>query len=110
MQAAEISLQKFGTDTRRWVSNNTPMESTTISTMNDFQRQAKILIQRMDRQKAELTGQGETQKLKVIEYQRRVKLLEKLRGKRLSEWEAAMQNEQETFASDAFLARWSVQH
>ncbi len=108
--AAEISLQKFSVDTRRWIATNTPLESTTISTMNDFQRQAKTLVQRMNGEKIELTARNETQKQKVIEFQRRVKLLEKLRGKRHAEWEASLQKDQENFASDAFLARWTVQH
>ena len=110
VSAAESSLQKFGTATRQWIADSTPLESTTISTMNDFQRQAKTLMLRMEHQKAEIATKSTTQQVKVVDFQRRVKLLEKLRGRRLHAWETAVQKDQESFAADAFLTRWSNQH
>ena len=107
--AAETSLEKFGTDTRKWVAGSTPLESTTISTMIDFQRQAKTLAVRMEREKAGLISQKAAQDVKLIEFQRRVKMLEKLRAKRLGGWAIEVDKEQENFASDAHLARWNGQ-
>jgi len=41
-----------------------------------------------------------------VEAQRRARLLEKLRGRRLEEWRMAGDREMENFAGEAFLARW----
>jgi flagellar export protein FliJ len=46
------------------------------------------------------------QRARVLEAQRRVRLLEKLRARRLAEWQTAWQRESENFAAETFLARW----
>jgi len=58
-------------------------------------------------QKAQLCGeQIAAQQVRIIEAQRRARLLEKLRGRRLEEWRVAGEREMENFAGEAFLARW----
>ena len=59
-----------------------------------------------DRQSRECAERVRAQRARIIEAQRRVRLLEKLRGRRLEEWRAAWDREQDQFASEAFLARW----
>jgi len=46
------------------------------------------------------------QQVRIIEAQRRARLLEKLRSRRLEEWRVAGEREMENFAGEAFLARW----
>ncbi|MDQ2899178.1 MAG: hypothetical protein M3Y07_05175 [Acidobacteriota bacterium] len=46
------------------------------------------------------------QRGKLVEAQRKVKLLETLRQKRLAQWNSEVAREQEQFAGEAFLARW----
>jgi flagellar export protein FliJ len=58
-------------------------------------------------QKAQLCReQIAAQQVRIIEAQRRARLLEKLRGRRLEEWRVAGEREMENFAGEAFLARW----
>ncbi len=58
-------------------------------------------------QKAQLCGeQIAAQQVRIIEAQRRARLLEKLQGRRLEEWRVAGEREMENFAGEAFLARW----
>jgi hypothetical protein len=42
----------------------------------------------------------------VVDFHRRVRLLEKLKDRRLGEWRLAWQRETDSLASEAFLARW----
>jgi flagellar export protein FliJ len=56
-------------------------------------------IRQLDRRIAEQRG-------RVIEAQRKVKLLERLREKALRQWTAEVNREIESFAAEAFLARW----
>ncbi|HVP47005.1 MAG TPA: hypothetical protein VMT32_10500 [Bryobacteraceae bacterium] len=60
----------------------------------------------MDRRRAQSAEQIALQQARVVDAQRRVRLLEKLRARRLEEWRTAWQREVENFASEAFLARW----
>ncbi|MDQ6707806.1 MAG: hypothetical protein M3Z85_17750 [Acidobacteriota bacterium] len=49
------------------------------------------------------------QREKLVEAQRKVKLLEILRGKRFAQWSAVVAREQEQFAGEAFLGRWQAE-
>ncbi len=47
------------------------------------------------------------QRAKLVEAQRRCRLLERLRGRRLEEWQAEASRELENFAAETHLARWT---
>jgi flagellar export protein FliJ len=79
-----------------------------ISTMPDYLRGTKQRLVKLDHVRQELVSKMQEQKRQLLEAERRVKLLEKLRTKRLGAWEIEMHKEQETFAADAYLARWIV--
>jgi flagellar export protein FliJ len=79
-----------------------------LSTMPDYQRGTKQLLQKLDLFKQDLLKKSLEQQRQTVEAERKVKLLEKLRGKRLTEWGSQAQKEQEDFAADAYLARWTV--
>jgi flagellar export protein FliJ len=55
---------------------------------------------------ADCRGRLEAQRTQMIERQRRVRLLEKLRLRRLEQWRTESDGELEGFASEAHLARW----
>ncbi|MCC7174665.1 MAG: hypothetical protein IT159_05675 [Bryobacterales bacterium] len=46
------------------------------------------------------------QRVRLMEARRRAQLLEKLRSRRLEEWEAAANRELESFAAESHLNRW----
>ncbi|MGE5645107.1 MAG: hypothetical protein ACM336_04885 [Acidobacteriota bacterium] len=46
------------------------------------------------------------QRANVLEAERRVRLLERLKERRLAEWQAAVDRELEALASETFLAKW----
>jgi len=64
----------------------------------------EITVNQRQRNDAEQRIAG--QQARVREAHRRVRLLEKLRYRRSEEWRAAWNRELETFAGEAFLARW----
>jgi flagellar export protein FliJ len=47
------------------------------------------------------------QRNRTLEAERNVRLLERLKGRRLADWNAAASKELELLATDSFLARWS---
>ena len=56
---------------------------------------------------AECAREVERQRQAMIEAQRKVRLLEKLRKKRLADWRTAFDKEQEDLAQELYLARWN---
>jgi hypothetical protein len=76
--------------------------------MPDYQRGIKSRLEKLRQQKQDLLKRRQEQQRLTVEAERRVKLLEKLREQRFAEWEAAMEREQESFAGDAYLARWGA--
>jgi len=95
---------------RRAIAQESLLKTSEICTVPDYQRSTKHRLVRLDRQKQELRKMTGEQKRLTLEAERRVKLLEHLREKRFSGWSALAQKEQETFAADAYLARWAVTH
>jgi hypothetical protein len=79
-----------------------------VQTFSAYQARAR-------REKAALMERGQildretaAQLAIAMEAQRRVKLLERLRGQRLREWTSATDAEQERFAAEAWLGRWPM--
>lgn len=82
------------------------VEATELAAIGAFhssaaKRDAALCEQSVTRER-ELSEQRE----KLIEARRKVKLLETLRQKRLTQWNSEVAREQEQFAGEAFLARW----
>jgi len=105
-QVNEIRAESSAT--RRLITAQLSLVPGEISTMPDYQRGAKLRLQKLEREKQELSKKTQDQQRQTIEAECKVKLLEKLRAKRFAEWETGMNKEQENFAADAHLARWSV--
>jgi flagellar export protein FliJ len=94
--------------TRQALTAQPLLNSGELSTMPDYQRGAKQLLQKLDHYKQDLLKRAQEQQRQTLEAERKVKLLEKLRGRRFTEWGIQADKEQENFAADAYLARWTI--
>jgi flagellar export protein FliJ len=110
IQNSVAALEKFGVETRNWISASPLIDSGSICTVGEFQRRSRHVILAMAQRIRDLREQGESQRAKAMEARRRVKLLETLRESRQAEWLSEADREQEAFAGEAFLARWSSTH
>ena len=73
----------------------------------DVHRHALVrLAARLRTQAEDCDRRIAAQQLKVLEAERRVQLLDRLKERRLSEWQLEADREQETLASETFLAKW----
>jgi hypothetical protein len=104
------ALEAFGVETRNWISGSSALDSGYVSTVSDFQQRSRQVVAAMERKTRDLEAQAEEQKAKSLEARRKVKLLESLRETRYGKWQAEADREQETFAADAYLARWGSAH
>jgi flagellar export protein FliJ len=102
------AIQVEVADTRSAIATRTHLLPGEISTMPDYLRGTRQRLLKLDELRKELAKRLQEQQRQLVEAERKVKLLEKLRTKRLKEWECEMLKEQENFAADAYLARWSI--
>jgi flagellar export protein FliJ len=63
----------------------------------------------IQRQKTELAAKIEKQRTVVVEAERRVKLLDRLKDRKLQEWKASSDRELDDLAADSHLARLAAQ-
>jgi hypothetical protein len=102
-----LDLKAGATGVRAWIPENAPIDSAALATMPHFQQRVRDHLARLAEEQKHVESLLAAQQLKTMEAARAVKLLEKLREQRWNEWSAAVQLEQENFASEAFLARWN---
>jgi flagellar export protein FliJ len=109
---AEIDRQRAETETadvlaqmevRAW----RPVSGSDLAALGAFRvesqrRQEKLRACRVEREK-ELSSRWKA----MMEARRRLRLLERLKERRLSEWRAACDRELEEQAAEAYLAQWS---
>jgi flagellar export protein FliJ len=85
------------------------IDGTDLALLSGFLRRLENELIALDRQRAQSGEAILKQRAQVLEFHRRVRLLEKLKDRRLGEWRLAWQRETDSLASEAFLARWHRQ-
>jgi flagellar biosynthesis chaperone FliJ len=84
------------------------VEGQHLASLASFQRHIERRLQEVDRLKAGLMPQIEQQRLMVIEADRKVKLLERLREQKHREWIARRDKQTDELAADSYVARLSA--
>ncbi len=77
-----------------------------LQSLEGYRRRMEKELIAVDRQRAQSGEEILKQRARVVDAHRRVRLLEKLKGRRLGEWRLDWQRETDSLASEAFLARW----
>ncbi len=85
------------------------LESWDLSPIPAFEERLKKAAAVLQTRKVALTLEVGEQRQKLLEAQRRVDLMQKLREKRFAAWTAAHNLENEQFAAEAFLGRWAAE-
>lgn len=82
------------------------VSSQTLAALESWKGWVRVEIRRLEHRAQDLERRISMQRVKVLEAQRRVKLLERLREKAHRRWAAEIDRELENFAAEAYLARW----
>ncbi len=105
LAAKDAALRAQRTDAERLISANRYVDAETVSTLPAWQRYMKKTIAAAANELAIAEQKLAAQQAIFLEAKRRVGLLERLREKRLDQWDADLSREEESFAAEAFLAR-----
>ncbi len=78
-----------------------------LATLGGYRLAVKELERQISRQREDCRKLVAERQAAMMEARRRFRLLEKLKERRLGEWEKERDREMEEIASESFLARWS---
>jgi len=106
LDGARARLEAAGMQAELQVRDWSEMRGGDLAALGSFrldvkQRENQIAARRVECQKS-----LETQQRIMLEARRRSRLLERLKDRRLAEWQATRDRELEEIASDSFLAKW----
>jgi flagellar export protein FliJ len=104
-QAAEIEAarQRSETIVRAW----NPIAGSELQALDRFRQHVKARELEMEVPRQVARQRLAAQQEVMLEARRRLRLLEKLKARRLAEWQAQWNKELEEMASESFLARWA---
>ncbi len=90
---------------RAVLARRTDLTGQDLMAFSQFQGHVTRRSKEIDDQKAKVQTKAEAQRLIVLEAERRVKLLNRLRERKLQDWKLESARELENLASDSHLAR-----
>jgi hypothetical protein len=108
LEAARIEVAAARDGTRRELLAATHLEGRDLAAHSAFRARLAKEQEALAQQSAECRDRMAKQLSRIIEAQRKVRLLEKLRERRSQEWHALWDREVENFASESYLARWNA--
>lgn len=108
LQSAVEALQLDRSAAETSIARATSIDSRDLQTLSAYQERTRRERGALMERQGQLEREISVQLAKTTEAQRRLKLLERLRAKRLREWTIAMEADEERFAAEAWLGRWPM--
>ncbi|HUI53648.1 MAG TPA: hypothetical protein VLY04_01665 [Bryobacteraceae bacterium] len=99
----EASGIRAEVEVRHWQ----PLNGRDLAALGGFRLQVKQRQAHLAARRAECQRDLDARHAAMLEARRRCRLLERLKERRLAEWQAARDRELEELASESYLARWN---
>jgi len=93
------------TESAREVLGQPAIQATDLENLDAFRLHTRDKIRDIETRERQTEAQAEQQRQRVLETRRAAELLERLKRKALDEWQAASDREQETLATELYLAK-----
>ncbi|MCS6954406.1 MAG: flagellar FliJ family protein [Bryobacterales bacterium] len=91
------------------VARRSGVSGAELAALDAYLRRLGAIEEELRQQRVQLHKQVEAQQQAVLEARRKVRLLERLKARRLADWQAELARETERVAADNYLARWRRQ-
>lgn len=101
------SAQTGRSESERAVLGQPSIEAAELQSLDAYRLFTRDKIRDIENRRRQLEAQADEQRQRVVRARRDAELLERLKQKALEEWRAASQKEQESFAAELYLARWT---
>lgn len=100
MEASGIHAEA---EVRKW----SPVAGRDLAALSEFRRSVRTKEKAIAARRVESSKAAAAQLSVMLEAQRRCRLLERLKERRLAEWQAAEDRDVEQIAAESYLARWT---
>jgi hypothetical protein len=98
-------IESARTHSEREVLGQPSIEATQLQSLDAYRLHTRNKIRDIENREREAGAAVEQQRQRVIQARRDAELLERLKRKALDEWQAASDREQETLATELYLAK-----
>jgi flagellar export protein FliJ len=99
-------LHQAGLNANRWVSSS-QTDGQELQQLQSFRESLGVTSKQLQKDRTTCQFRVTQQQRKVVEADRRKRLLERLKDRRHAEWSAEIDKEWESMAQEMFLARWN---
>lgn len=106
LDGQRAELEAAGIKTEIQVRDWSPLDGRDLTALGNFRLSVKQKEEQIDARRRECRSRLEAQQSAMLEARRRCRLLERLKDRRLAEWQSAHDHELEQLASESFLAKW----
>ncbi len=107
LDRGRAGLEAAGVQAERQVRQGAELDGADLAALAAFRASLRRRAQELAARRAECAGLIAQQRGAVTEARRRCRLLERMRERRLAEWNAAYDRELETTAAESYLAQWA---
>src|SRR5580704_10108677 len=105
LQQEKQGIQTERASSQRQVLGQPSMAATELQSLDIYRLHTRNKIREIEKRERQAEGQVEVQRQRAIEARRAAELLDRLRRKAMEEWRTASDREQETLATELFLAK-----
>jgi len=106
LDAEHAELEAAGIKAEIQVRDWRPLEGRDLTALGSFRLSVKQKEAQNDIRRQECRSHLEARQSAMLEARRRCRLLERLKDRRLAEWQSAHDRELEQLAAESFLAKW----
>ena len=85
------------------------VEAGELAVLDVYRAHVRWRIERIENRRGEVQAAIAQERQRVTEARQRAELLERLKSKKLEEWQRAADREEEALAGELYLAKWSAQ-
>lgn len=103
------TIEQQRSEALRTIESNTSLKGEDVLALATYQGYLSRRETSLKQEKIELTSKVEQQRAAVVQKEREVRLLDRLKDRRLGEWTAAAERELEALAAESYMARLASQ-
>lgn len=83
------------------------VEAGELQALDAYRLHVRSRVEKLETRRGEVLAEIERQRERLVEARRRAELLERLKTRMIDAWQAAADREEETLASELYLAKWN---
>jgi hypothetical protein len=105
LQQEKQGIQSERASSHRQVLGQSSMQASELESLDVYRLHTRNRIREIENRERQAVQQADAQRQRVIEARRAAELLDRLRRKAMEEWRIASDREQETLATELYLAK-----